>query len=70
MLHEPFGHPGRIPRFTCAFTGNPPDMMDTITSALRSRTGRAAGVFLGAALFTFLAGYVVLGPLALRVLSR
>ncbi len=45
-------------------------MIDTITSALRSRTGRAAGLFLGAALFTFLAGYVVVGPIALRFLPR
>lgn len=39
-------------------------------SAMQSRTGRAAGLFLGAVLFMFLTGYVVVGPIALHLMAR
>jgi hypothetical protein len=43
-------------------------MRETINHAMQSRAGRAAGLAVGAALFTFLAGYVVFGPIVLRLL--
>jgi hypothetical protein len=45
-------------------------MKDAIGQVMQSRAGRAAGVALGALLLTFIAGYVVFGPLALRLLPR
>ena len=46
------------------------EAINTAVTAMQSRTGRAAGMFLGAVLFTFLAGYIVFGPIALRMFSR
>jgi hypothetical protein len=46
------------------------DMKDTISSAMQSRAGRAAGLVVAALLAAFLAGYVVVGPIALRLLPR
>jgi hypothetical protein len=46
------------------------EVINSAMTAMQSRSGRAAGMFLGAALFTFLAGYVVFGPIVLRIFSR
>jgi hypothetical protein len=45
-------------------------MKEVIAQAMQSRAGRAAGFVIGALLLTFIAGYVVFGPLALRLLPR
>jgi hypothetical protein len=71
MLHEPFGRPAcGNGRFTGAFAGNLTGMRDAINAAMQSRAGRAFGLVVAAALTTFLAGYIVFGPLALRLLPR
>jgi tetrahydromethanopterin S-methyltransferase subunit E len=70
MLHEAFGATAASRRFTCAFAGNQTVMKDALTSAMQSRVGRAAAVVVAAVLFTFLAGYVLFGPIALRLLPR
>jgi tetrahydromethanopterin S-methyltransferase subunit E len=70
MLHEAFGPTGSTGRFTSAFAGNQSLMKDALTSAMQSRAGRAAALVVAAVLFTFLAGYVLFGPLALRLLPR
>jgi hypothetical protein len=70
MLHEALGATAPKRRFTCAFAGNLTDMKHTLSSAMRSRVGRAAAMVIAAVLFTFLAGYVLFGPIALRLLPR
>jgi hypothetical protein len=45
-------------------------MKDAMTQVMRSRAARAAGVAMGTLLLTFIAGYVVFGPIALRLLPR
>jgi hypothetical protein len=45
-------------------------MRDAITSAIRSRAWRAAVAVVAVALLTFLAGYVLFGPIAMRLLPR
>ncbi|MGZ4110782.1 MAG: hypothetical protein ACXVQU_13185 [Actinomycetota bacterium] len=45
-------------------------MRDALTSAIQSRTGRAAAMVVAAILATFLAGYILFGPLAMRLLPR
>jgi hypothetical protein len=43
-------------------------MKDRLTPAMQSRTGRAAGALVGATLAAFLVGYLILGPIVLRLL--
>jgi hypothetical protein len=57
-------------RFTCGFGGNLSAMRDAITWGRQSRAVRATGIVVAAVLVTFLAGYVVFGPIALRLLPR
>ena len=45
-------------------------MRDAITWGRQSRAVRATGIVVAAVLVTFLAGYVVFGPIALRLLPR
>jgi hypothetical protein len=70
MLHEALGGPAETRRFTCAFAGNDSRMRDAIASAMRSPAARAAALVVAAVLVTFLAGYAVFGPIALRLLPR
>jgi hypothetical protein len=72
MLHEPLAAPAPSRRFTRAFAGNVTGMnlLEKLESAIRSPAGRAAGLLVAAALATFLAGYVIFGPIALRLLPR
>jgi hypothetical protein len=70
MLHERSGHPAPTRRFTCGFAGNHLAMRDALTSAMRSRAGRAAAMVVAAVLATFLAGYVLFGPIAMRLMPR
>jgi hypothetical protein len=70
MLHERFRGPIATGRFTCGFAGNHSAMKDAINHAMQSRAGRATGLILGAVLLAFLAGYVLFGPIALRLLPR
>jgi hypothetical protein len=45
-------------------------MKDTPTSTPRSRAARTAAVLVTAAVATFLAGYMLFGPIAMRLLPR
>ncbi|HEU4727837.1 MAG TPA: hypothetical protein VFT22_08120 [Kofleriaceae bacterium] len=45
-------------------------MRDALMSAMQSRAGRAAAIALAAVLFSFLAGYILFGPIAMRLLPR
>jgi hypothetical protein len=45
-------------------------MKDAINQAMQSRASRAAGLAVGAMLLAFLAGYILFGPIALRLLPR
>jgi hypothetical protein len=45
-------------------------MRATFASAIRSRAARATAILVAAALAMFLAGYVLVGPIAMRLLPR
>jgi hypothetical protein len=45
-------------------------MRDALTSAMQSRACRAAAIVVAAVLFSFLAGYALFGPIAMRLLPR